>query len=202
MRSSISLRFAAVLAGFALAGTFGIGAPQAQAHSYTVGNIEVVHPWARPSTVKTGATYFQLINKGKSDDALMEVKGDVADKIEVHTMTMDNNIMRMRKVDRLALPAGKTVAIEPGGLHIMLIGLKKPLVVGEKFPLHLVFEKAGGVDVVVHVQAKPPVTGDDMKTHGDSQMDDHSHDHDHDHSQMDDHSGMTMPDASGSMMHH
>jgi hypothetical protein len=100
---------------------------------------------------------------------------------------MDGNIMRMRKEDSLPLPAGKSVSIEPGGLHIMLIGLKQPLVEGETFPMHLTFEKAGGIDITVHVQGKPPVVSDAAMPQGEGQMDDHS---------MPD-----MPDMSGSMSH-
>ena len=168
MRSVISKRFAATLAGLALAGVCFVGMPKAMAETYTAGQIEVSQPWARPSTVNTGAAYFTLTNKGDSSDALTSVQGDVAKEVELHTMTMDGNIMRMRRVEKLILPAGKSISIEPGGLHVMLIGLKKPLVEGETFPLHLTFAKAGGVDIIVHVQAKPPVPTGATMPHGDS----------------------------------
>lgn len=187
MRPMIYTRFAKVLAGFVLAGACFAGMPKAMAQDYMVGQMEIAQPWARPSTVRTGAAYFRLTNKGDSADALISVAGDVADKVELHTMTMDGNIMRMRKVESLILPAGKSIAIEPGGLHIMLIGLKKPLVEGESFPLHLTFKKAGGVDITVHVQAKPPASGDAAMPQGGG---------------MDmDHSMPNMPDMSGGMSH-
>ena len=187
MRSTISKRFAMVLGGFALFAACLTGISGAEAQDYMAGQIEVAQPWARPSAVNTGAAYFRLTNKGASDDALIGVASDVAAKVELHSMTMDDNIMRMRKEDSLALPAGKSVSVEPGGLHIMLIGLKKPLVEGETFPMHLTFEKAGGVDVTVHVQTKAPIASDAAMPQGGGQMDDHS---------MPD-----MPGMSGSMPH-
>ena len=157
MRAMISSRFAKVLAGLALAGVCFTGMPKAMAETYTAGKIEVSQPWARPSTVNTGAAYFTLTNKGDSSDALTSVQGDIAKEVQLHTMTMHGNIMRMRRVEKLILPAGKSISVEPGGLHVMLIGLKQHLVEGQTFPLHLTFAKAGGVDITVHVQAKPPV---------------------------------------------
>ncbi|MFZ3035455.1 MAG: copper chaperone PCu(A)C [Parvibaculum sp.] len=187
MRSMISKRLAAVLGGFALVGACLMGASGVEAQDYMAGQIEIAQPWARPSTVNTGAAYFRLTNTGASDDVLISVASDVAARVELHSMTMDGNIMRMRKEDSLPLPAGKSVSIEPGGLHIMLIGLKQPLVEGETFPMHLTFEKAGGIDITVHVQGKPPVVSDAAMPQGEGQMDDHS---------MPD-----MPDMSGSMSH-
>jgi len=187
MRPMISTRFAMILAALAFLGTCLVGMPKAMAQNYMVGNIEISQPWARPSTVNTGAAYFTLTNKGQSSDALTSVSGDVAGKVELHTMTMDGNIMRMRRVESLILPAGKSISVEPGGLHIMLIGLKKPLVEGETFPLHLTFAKAGGVDITVHVQAKPPVHGDAAMPQGEGAHMDHSM--------------PNMPDTSGGMSH-
>lgn len=171
MRSVISKRFATTLAGLALAGACFVGMPKAMAESYMAGNIEVSQPWARPSVVNTGAAYFTLTNKGKSADTLVSIEGDIAKEVQLHTMTMDGNIMRMRKLDSLPLPAGKSVSVEPGGLHVMLIGLKQHLVEGQTFPLHLTFAKAGGVDITVHVQMKPPASaGTAMPQSGSSGM--------------------------------
>lgn len=111
--------------------------------------------WARPSTGRTGAAYFSVTNHGGTGDVLTGITGDVADKIELHDMTMDGNIMRMRKLETLAVAAGETVAAAPGGKHVMLIGLKGPLVEGGTFPLVLHFQTAGDVAVIAHVQAKP-----------------------------------------------
>lgn len=127
-------------------------APPVLAHAYKLGSLDIHHPWARPTAGKTGAVYFVVKNSGTAGDALLRVETDVSDKAQIHTMTMDGDVMRMRKLDRLDIPAGQSVAVAPGGIHIMLIGLKAPLKAGDKFPMKLVFEKAGAVDVSVYVQ--------------------------------------------------
>lgn len=149
MRIPVLLRVAAL--GCAFLG-IGLAAPaSAGAHDYTLGALEISHPWARPSTGKTGAAYFTIKNNG-ADDKLTGVTADVSAKVQLHDMEMDGNIMRMRKLDALPLPAGKTVNVAPGGLHIMLIGLAAPLKAGDSFPMRLTFEKAGTVEVSVAVE--------------------------------------------------
>ncbi|MFY7941003.1 MAG: copper chaperone PCu(A)C [Burkholderiaceae bacterium] len=124
-----------------------------QAHSYKVGAIDIGHPWARPTAAgqKAGGGYLKLTNAGAAD-RLVSVSSDVSDSVELHTMSMDGTVMRMRQVDGIDLPAGQTVELKPGGLHIMFIGLKAPLQEGSKFPVKLKFEKAGEVVVDVKVQ--------------------------------------------------
>jgi copper(I)-binding protein len=124
-----------------------------QAHSYKVGAIDIGHPWARPTAAgqKAGGGYLKLTNAGAAD-RLVSVSSDVSDSVELHTMSMDGTVMRMRQVDGIDLPAGQTVELKPGGLHIMFIGLKAPLQEGSKFPVKLKFEKAGEVMVDVKVQ--------------------------------------------------
>lgn len=123
------------------------------AHGYKVGDIEIGHPWARatPAMSKNGGAYLTLHNMGKGDDALVSARGDIADKVELHTHLNDNGVMRMREVARVPVAAGQETALKPGSYHIMLIGLKKPLVEGERFPLVLTFDKAGEVKVEVVV---------------------------------------------------
>lgn len=134
----------------------------AAAEDYKLGSLEIAHVWARPSTGKTGAAYFDIANAGKADDALIGVETDAAAKVQIHDMTMDGNVMRMRKIDRVPVAAGQTVKIAPGGLHIMLIGLKAPLTEGGSFPMRVSFEKAGSLDVKVHVET--PGKADDGMT--------------------------------------
>ena len=93
-----------------------------------------------------------MIGNAGAADRLVAASGDVAERIELHTHTMDGNIMKMRRVDAVEVPANGSVALQPGGFHIMLIGLKKPLQEGGSFPLTLTFEKAGTVDVEVAVE--------------------------------------------------
>ncbi len=124
-----------------------------QAQSYKVGAIDIGHPWARPTAAgqKAGGGYLKLTNAGAAD-RLVSVSSDVSDSVELHTMSMDGTVMRMRQVDGIDLPAGQTVELKPGGFHIMFIGLKAPLKEGSKFPVKLKFEKAGEVVVDVKVQ--------------------------------------------------
>lgn len=155
MRSMFLSRAMAVGFVFLVAGLVGgplAGAAPALAQDYKLGSLDIHHPWARPSAGQTGAAYFIIENKGKADDALVSVESGVADKVQIHDMTMDGMVMRMRRLEKLPLPAGQTVRVAPGGLHIMLIGLKAPLKDGDMFPMRLVFDKAGPIDVSAHVQ--------------------------------------------------
>jgi periplasmic copper chaperone A len=125
-----------------------------QAHEYKIGKIDIDHPHARATAPgqPTGAGYLKLTNGGAADK-LLAASADVSGKVELHTMSMEGTVMRMRQVEAIDVPAGKTVALEPGGLHIMFVGLKAPLKVGESFPMKLRFEKAGEVTVEVKVEA-------------------------------------------------
>ena len=118
--------------------------------------IAVEGPWARatPAGARTGAVYMTLANKTSASDRLTAVSSDVAAEIQIHEMSVVNGIMKMRQLtDGLAIPAGGSVTLKPGGYHVMLIGLKKPLAAGETFPLTLTFEKAGNISVTVRVKA-------------------------------------------------
>lgn len=139
------------------------------AHDFKVGPIEIKHPWARPTPpgAPTGGGYFTLVNTGTTPDRLLGGSTPAAGRLEVHEMSMDGGIMRMRKLDKgLAVPAGGTVELKPGGLHIMLIGLKAPLKVGDRVPATLRFEKAGEVKIQFQVQTPPtPGAGHDKGAH-------------------------------------
>lgn len=116
------------------------------AHDYTIGKLQIIHPWAKPSLkgVPNGAAYMAISNTGDSDDVLVSVSSGVAENVELHTMEMTDGVMRMRPIEGgIKLPAHDTVLLEPGGKHIMLIGLKEPLAPGSRFDLTLTFERAG-----------------------------------------------------------
>ena len=121
--------------------------------SHSMNGLKIEKSWARATLgrVKNGAAYLRIVNVGEIKDRLMMIKGGVAKRIEIHTHLMDNGVMRMRQVDGIDLPVGGTVEMKPGGYHIMLIGLYKPLKVGDFFPLTLVFEKAGEYIIQVEV---------------------------------------------------
>lgn len=133
-------------------------AGNAPAHDYTVGAIEVGHPFARatPPAARTGAGYLTLTNAGTTEDRLVAVTGEVAERIEIHETTFTDGVARMRPVAGVAIPPGETVELAPGGIHLMLIGLRHPLVEGEQVPIVLSFEKAGEVAVDLAVEAIGP----------------------------------------------
>jgi hypothetical protein len=117
-----------------------------------VSQIAVSDAWARASVTATGAAYLTVSNSGNKDDVLLEVRSPVAEKVEIHDMTMDGMVMKMRRLDALPVAAGESVALAPGGKHIMLIGLVEPLSEGMAVPLTLVFERAGEVAVSAPVR--------------------------------------------------
>ena len=136
------------------------------AHEFKLGDITIGHPYARTTAAgqASGGGYLKLENKG-ADDKLLSASADVAASVELHSMRMEGDVMRMRQVDGIALPKGKTVELKPGGFHIMFMGLKAPLKSGDKFPLKLKFEKAGEVTVTVNVEAGGGELKHDMMKH-------------------------------------
>lgn len=102
--------------------------------------------------MKVGAAMIGL--HSAVDDKLIGASSPVSERVEIHTMTNDNDIMRMRKIDELALPADKIVTMSPDGYHLMLMNLKEPLKAGAEFPITLKFEKAGEQTVTVPVQSR------------------------------------------------
>jgi len=115
--------------------------------------IDVDRPWARatPAGAKTAAAYMTLINKGDTADRLVVATTPVADKIQFHSVSEDNGVSRMREMHSIEIASGARVIFSPGGMHIMLVGLKKPLKEGEPISMTLTFEKAGKVDVSIPV---------------------------------------------------
>jgi copper(I)-binding protein len=114
----------------------------------------VDHAWARatPPRAAAGALYFTL--SSSAGDRLTGISTPAAQTADVHEMQMNGDVMRMRPVEGgLALPAGTPVVLAPGGYHVMLMGLKAPLKAGTDIPVHLTFQKAPPVDMLVPVQA-------------------------------------------------
>lgn len=133
---------------------FAVVAVAAQAHEYTLGSIQIGHPHARATAVgqMTGGGYLKLHNQG-DDDRLLSAGAGISDRVELHSMKMEGDVMRMRQIEAVELPAGRSVELKPGGLHIMFVGLKAPLKAGDTFPMTLKFERAGEVTVDVKVEA-------------------------------------------------
>ncbi len=119
-------------------------------------SIAIEQPWARatPAGAKTAAVYMTINNKSGAGDRLTGTSSDVADKLQIHEMKVEDGVMKMRELPGgLPIPADGSVTLQPGGYHVMLIGLKKPLTAGETFLLTLSFEKAGNISITVPVQA-------------------------------------------------
>jgi copper(I)-binding protein len=148
-RRALSLPIAAVL-------VLAVAACSSGGSSASPGAITVTDAWARtsPSVAMAGAAYLTITNGTGSDDALLSVSTPAATNPELHeTMAMGSGMTGMQPVARIAVPAGKTVKLEPGGFHIMLIGLTGELKAGSTIELTLKFEKAGEVKVTAEVRA-------------------------------------------------
>lgn len=126
-------------------------------HGIKVGDLTIEEPWARATAAgqANGAAYLKIRNGGATDK-LVSASAPVAGVVELHTHLMDGTTVRMRKVEAIDVAGGAITELKPGGLHVMLIGLKAPLKAGEKFPLTLKFERAGEVKVDVEVRAAAP----------------------------------------------
>jgi periplasmic copper chaperone A len=147
-----SCGFAAVLA-LALA---QLAAAPAQATDYDVGSIHISSSWARatPKGAASAAAYMMITNNGKTSDRVSCVSSNASAECQIHTMTMDNGVMKMRPVESgLEIKPGETVTLKPSGAHLMLIRLKRPLEQGQTVTASLKFEYAGAIDVEYPVAA-------------------------------------------------
>ena len=126
----------------------------ATAHETKLGDLLIEKVWARASIgqAKAGAAYLTVVNTGADPDRLVGAKSPAAREAALHVNTMVDGIMKMRPVAAIEVTPGEPTVLQPGGLHIMLIGLASPLVEGETFPLTLTFEKAGEIEVDVLIE--------------------------------------------------
>jgi periplasmic copper chaperone A len=157
-------------------------ATPAWADDVKAGDLVITQAWSRatPNGAKAGGGYLTIENKGSAPDRLLRGSADVAGAVQVHEMSMDNGVMKMRPLDNgLTIEPGKTVKLAPGGYHLMLLDLKGSLKQGDKLPITLEFEKAGKVTVSFDVQG----VGASGPAKSGSQMD---------MKKMPDHSGMKM----------
>ena len=126
------------------------------------GRISVADAWARPTIGQSGtsAAYMTIANRGKHAEVLKRVRSKKAKSIEMHQATMTaDGVMQMRKVKGgLTIDPGASLVFEPGGTHLMLLGLEDALNAGEQLLLTLEFDRAGPVDVLVPVSAVGPKT--------------------------------------------
>ena len=124
------------------------------ATSHAANEVTVTNAWLRatPPGQKTAGAYLEI--RSAENAALVAASTPVALKAELHTMNMSGGIMRMRPVEKIDLPAGKPVALAPGGSHIMLTGLKQPLKEGERVALSVTIQPSRGAPLTVKVDAE------------------------------------------------
>ena len=136
-------RIAGVLAVLSMLST------AAAAQEFKAGGITVVAPWARatPGGAKVGGAYLELKAAAGAGDRLVSASSPAAGTVEIHEHANEGGVMKMRRIDGLAVPAGGSVVLKPGGYHLMLMDLKQPLKQGDKLQLTLTFEKAGILSV-------------------------------------------------------
>ena len=134
----------------------------AVAHDYMVGKLHIDQPWTRatPGGAKVAGGYVTITNNGSESDRLVAVRADFSADPQLHEMSMHDGVMIMRPVEGgIEIPAGQTVELKPGGLHIMFMGLSEQLRKDETRKVTLVFEKAGEIDLdfpVAPIGSKEP----------------------------------------------
>ena len=148
------IRWKVLAAALGLLAVFGTAIP-AQAHEEKTGDITIVHPWSRPAGQgQNGVIYLEIRNHGEADDRLVAVGTPLAEKVELHRSTMEEGVHRMEAVESIVVPAGGAVALAPGGLHVMLVGLKFMLMAEETIPVTFTFERSGAITTGVAVEVR------------------------------------------------
>ncbi len=134
-----------------------LSATTASAHDYKIGDLLIAHPMAYETapTARTAGGFMTITNTGDTADRLLAVEADFP-RVQIHTTEMDGDIARMvHQEDGIVLPAGETIVLQPGGFHVMIMGLNgDPFDVGEEVPATLVFETAGSLDILFKVEAR------------------------------------------------
>ena len=126
------------------------------AAEYDVGSMHITQPWSRatPKGATSGAGYMTITNKGTSPDKVSCVSDDASAQCQIHSMTMEGGVMKMRPVEGgLEIKPGQTITLKPGGFHVMFVDLKHPLEQGKTVKATLKFDNAGTVDVEYPVMA-------------------------------------------------
>jgi periplasmic copper chaperone A len=130
-------------------------AAAAHAQQFSAGSLVIGNPWSRPTAegMPTGVAYLVITNRGHKPDTLIAARSPAAARVEFHRTTFEDGMAKMRAERSVTVAPGSTVRAEPGGLHLMLIDLKAPLIAGTEVPLVLSFEGAGDVTVTLKVTA-------------------------------------------------
>ena len=154
-----TMRSLLALSLFFAAAACGAPASPSSAHEvHAAAQLSVHDAWATPTPagVDVSAGYLTITNGAGRTDHLLSATSPRAANVEVHEMSMDGGVMRMRALGRLAVPAGGDVSLAPGGLHLMFFGVQQPFSEGEDIAVRLVFEHAGAIDVTLPVQRTAP----------------------------------------------
>ena len=140
-----------LITGFILVAFFPI--EQIFAADIRVGQMTILNPWARGSfsKAKSASAYMFLKNEGRKTDQLISISSGITQKAKLHNTQSKDGVIKMNLVKELDIPNGSLVVLKPGGLHIMLFGLSKPLIEGDYFRLTLEFAKAGIKEVMFKV---------------------------------------------------
>jgi periplasmic copper chaperone A len=151
-QTSRFLRYAAIAAALLAGASFGA---QAQTQTIKAGALQIEAPWLRatPGGAKVAAGYLRITNTGSEPDRLTGASMPLAGRGEVHEMSMQNGVMKMRGLDGgLTIEPGKSVELKPGGYHLMFLDMKGALKQGETEQVTLTFQKAGSVTIPFPVQ--------------------------------------------------
>ncbi|HWM42400.1 MAG TPA: copper chaperone PCu(A)C [Burkholderiales bacterium] len=129
-------------------------AVQVLAHNHERGEIQIRHPWSRatPPGASVAVAYMEIRNTGKQADRLLSATTSVAQRVEMHVTEREGEVMKMRQVNAFHIPARERYELRPGGAHLMLVDVVRPLKKGERFALRLVFERAGELEIELEVQ--------------------------------------------------
>lgn len=138
----------------------------AVAHQYELGKLVIGHPWSRPTAagMPMGVAYLTITNNGTEPEVLTGASSTQAASVQFHQTTISDGMARMRPLTEITIAPGATVKIEPGAIHVMLVGLKAPLELGKFVPLTLAFRNAGPITVQVAIEARdaPPAAENAM----------------------------------------
>ena len=131
-----------------------LAAAQALAHNHEKGDIQIRHPWSRatPPGAKVAAGYMEIRNVGSQPDRLLSVTSAAAQRVEMHVTQRDGEVMKMQQVQAFEIPARERTTLRPGGSHLMLVDLSRPLKKGERFTMTLRFERTGELEIELEVQ--------------------------------------------------
>lgn len=135
-------------------GSHGAPAAQAPGATTTQGSLRIENAWARATIGQSriSAAYMTIHNTGAAPDRVVAASSPVAGAVELHTHVMENNVARMRRIEAMEATPGSPTVLAPGGLHIMLLDLRRPLAAGETLPLTLELASGARVEIAMPVR--------------------------------------------------